>query len=75
MLPSVTTSLRQRLDGVALEPIGALARLDELDQLDRRSKLMSTPISAGDFVLKKSRTELSFSASMAASGANADNLH
>ena len=28
--------LGQRLDGVALEPVRALARLGELDQLDRR---------------------------------------
>ena len=35
MLPSATTSFAQRLDGVALEAIGALARVGELDQLDR----------------------------------------
>ena len=33
MLPSVTRSLAQRLDRVALEPIGSLAGLGQLDQL------------------------------------------
>ena len=37
MLPSVDHILGQRLDRVALEPIGALAGFGELDQLDART--------------------------------------
>ena len=36
MLPSADHVLGQRLDRVPLEPVGALARLGNLDQLERR---------------------------------------
>ena len=57
----------QRLDGVALEavaPLPASASSTSLIAVE----LISTPISAGYFVLNASRTELSLSASMAALG-------
>ena len=59
--------LGQRLDDVPLEPADALARRPTSSTSLIDVELMSTPISAGDFTVKMSRAEPSFSAIMAAS--------
>ena len=68
MLPSVTDVLGQRLDGVAFEPVQALAGVGQLDQLERTSTRYRRRSALGDFVLNKSSAEERFSASMACVG-------
>jgi hypothetical protein len=73
MFPSVTTA-RQGLDGVALEPIRSLPRLDELDELDG-GRTDVDPYQRRVLRLERVKDGIQFSSEHGCLRPHADNLH